>query len=76
MEARAEELDPHAVFGRVASAVIRDAVTPPYRDRVDPLVKVLLAYAEAAAVAERNATTLSSRRTTGDSTARTAATKR
>ena len=55
MEARAEELDPHAVFGRVAATVIRDAVTPAYRDRVDPLVKVLLPYAQAAALAERNA---------------------
>ena len=55
IEARLEELDPHAVFGRVAATVIRDAVTPAYRDRVDPLVKVLVPYAQAAAVAEANA---------------------
>ena len=33
------------VFGKVAATVIRESVTPPYRDRVDPLVKILLGYA-------------------------------
>ena len=57
MEARAEEMDPQTVFGEVAATVIRGSVTPAYHDRVDPLVKVLLAYARAAARAERNAGT-------------------
>ena len=34
--------------------MIRDAVTPAYRDRVDPLVKILVPYAQAAAIAEAN----------------------
>ena len=48
-----DDTDPRAVFGKIAAVVIRESVAKPYRDRVDPLVKILLAYAEAAEVAER-----------------------
>jgi hypothetical protein len=44
---------PREVFGKIAATVIRDSVTEPYRDRVDPLVKILLNYAEASEAAER-----------------------
>jgi hypothetical protein len=54
MEMRMKELDPSAVFGTVAATVIRDAVSPAYHDRVEPLVAVLLDYARAAARAEGN----------------------
>lgn len=55
MEMRAAEMEPQAVFAEVATTVIRDAVAEPYQDRVEPLVKVLLDYARAAARAEQNA---------------------
>ena len=71
MEVRAAELDPHAVFGRIAATVIRDAVAPPYRDRVDPLVTILLPYAQAAALAERNAGGAGPRDSSDTVTART-----
>jgi hypothetical protein len=49
----AGDANPRAVFGKVAAVVIRDSVAQPYRDRVDPLVKILLKYAEASEAAER-----------------------
>jgi hypothetical protein len=49
----ASEGDPHTVFARVAAVVIGNSVSPAYRDRAEPLVKVLQAYAEAMAHAER-----------------------
>jgi hypothetical protein len=41
-----------SVFGQLATRVIQDSVAAGYRDRVTPLVKVLLHYAEAARDAE------------------------
>ena len=52
-ELMSTEGDPHVVFARVAAVVIGNSVAPAYRDRVEPLVKVLQAYAEAMSHAER-----------------------
>lgn len=43
---------PLSVFGQLAVQVIRDSVSPAYRNRIDPLVGILMKYAEAAHAVE------------------------
>jgi len=44
---------PHSAFTDLAATIIKESVTPPYRDRADPLVEILTKCALAAEQAER-----------------------